>query len=64
MDIYIRERPNTLNKCQVCGVKLEVEITLLDKENKAAIIRLCSGCRYKLYNELHEFHMKKIIEKS
>lgn len=63
MDIYIRGRSNTTQKCQVCGVTIEAEVTFIDKKNKANILRLCSGCNYRLYEQLHEFQMKKLSER-
>jgi hypothetical protein len=60
MDIYIRGRKNTHNQCQICKMPLEAEITFIDHKRKNTIIRLCSGCRYRLYSALHEYHMKTL----
>jgi hypothetical protein len=63
MDIYIRGRKGSLNRCQVCGITLEAEIYFVDKKGKQSILRLCSGCNYRLYEQLHEFQMKKLSDK-
>jgi hypothetical protein len=63
MDIYIRGRMNSPQRCQVCGIPLEAEIYFVDKKGKQTILRLCSGCNYRLYEQLHEFQMKKLSDR-